>query len=104
MIKVSVLYPHAAGSRFDLPYYLERHVPLTRQKLGAALRGVSIEHGVSGLQSTSPPTYSVMGHLLFESIETFRSAFDPHMEVIVGDIPNYTDTQPTIQISEVKLS
>jgi hypothetical protein len=29
---------------------------------------------------------------------------DPHTEVIVGDIPNYTDTQPTIQISEVKLS
>ena len=45
-----------------------------------------------------------MRHLLFDSIEAFRHAFDPHAEAIVGDIPNYTDTQPTIQISDVKLS
>jgi len=104
MIKVSVLYPNSAGSRFDLTYYLTTHVPLTRQKLGAALRGVSIERGVSGVQAASPPTYHVMGHMLFDSVEAFREAFEPHAEAIVGDIPNYTDTQPTIQISDVQLS
>jgi uncharacterized protein (TIGR02118 family) len=104
MIKVSVLYPNTAGSRFDLTYYLRTHVPLTRQKLGAALRGVSVEHGVSGLQPASPPPYHVMGHMLFDSVEAFRNAFEPNAEAIVGDIANYTDTTPTIQISDVKLS
>ena len=44
-----------------------------------------------------------MGHLLFDSVEAFLQAFAPHADAIVGDITNYTNTQPTIQISEVKL-
>jgi uncharacterized protein (TIGR02118 family) len=44
-----------------------------------------------------------MGHLFFESVQAFQAAFAPHAAEITGDIPNYTNTQPTIQISEVKL-
>ena len=44
-----------------------------------------------------------MGHLLFDSVEAFQQSFGPHAETIMGDIPNYTNTQPTIQVSEVKL-
>jgi uncharacterized protein (TIGR02118 family) len=36
-------------------------------------------------------------------VEAFQSAFGPHSEAIMADIPNYTDVQPTIQISEVKM-
>jgi uncharacterized protein (TIGR02118 family) len=104
MIKVSVLYPNTAGSRFDLAYYLTTHVPLARQKLGAAVRGVSVEHGLSGLQVTSPPAYQVMGHLLFDSVDAFQKAFEPHASAIVGDIPNFANTEPIIHISDVKLS
>jgi uncharacterized protein (TIGR02118 family) len=44
-----------------------------------------------------------MFHLYFDSIEAFQNAFGPHAQAIMGDIPNYTDIQPTIQISEVKI-
>jgi uncharacterized protein (TIGR02118 family) len=44
-----------------------------------------------------------MGHLYFDSVEAFQAAFGPHAGVIMGDIPNYTNVQPTIQVSEVKL-
>jgi len=44
-----------------------------------------------------------MGHLDFESVEAFQTAFGPHAQAIMGDILNYTDLQPTIQISEVKI-
>ena len=103
MIKVSVLYPNTASSHFDMPYYLAKHIPMVQQKLGAALMGTSVEQGISGVQPGSPPAFVVMGHLLFESTEAFQQSFGPHAEAIVGDIPNYTNTQPTIQISEVKL-
>jgi uncharacterized protein (TIGR02118 family) len=36
-------------------------------------------------------------------VEAFQSAFGPHAEEIMADIPNYTDIQPTLQISEVKM-
>ena len=39
--------------------------------------------------------------LLFESVESFQSGFNPHAAEILGDVPNYTNTQPVIQISEV---
>jgi len=43
-----------------------------------------------------------MCHLYFDSVEAFQTAFGPHSETIMGDIPNYTDLQPIIQVSEVK--
>jgi uncharacterized protein (TIGR02118 family) len=103
MIKVSALYPNTAGSKFDMPYYLDKHIPMVRQKLGSAFRGVSVEEGLGGGQPESPPAYLAMGHLLFDSIEAFQASFGLHAQAILGDIPNFTNTQPTIQISEVKL-
>ncbi len=104
MIKVSVLYPYQEGATFDIGYYLNRHVPMVRDKLGAACKGAAVEQGIAGATPGSSPTYIAMGHLLFESIEVFQAAFAPHATEIMADIPNYTKIQPIIQISEVKMS
>jgi len=103
MIKVSVFYPNKAGARFDMGYYCTRHIPLVQQKLGTACKGVAVEQGVAGGAPGSAPAFIAMGHLLFDSVAAFQAAFAPHAQAIMGDIPNYTDLQPTIQISEVKL-
>jgi len=104
MVKISVLYPHEGGSGFDMNYYLNNHIPMVRQKLGAACKGVAVEQGLAGAMPGSQPTYSAMGHLLFDSIESFQAAFGPHAAAIMADIPNYSAVQPVIQISDVKLS
>ena len=101
MIKVSVMYPNKEDSTFDMTYYCETHIPMVRQKLGAALRGVAVERGIGGEEPGSPAPYLALGHLLFESMEAFQTAFGPHAQEFEADIPNYTNTQPTIQISEV---
>jgi uncharacterized protein (TIGR02118 family) len=103
MIKVSVLYPNGEGKIFDMKYYLAKHIPLVRRLSGAALKRIDVEEGVGGLVSGSPPAFLAIGHLSFESVQAFQSAFEPHVAEITGDIRNYTNTQPTIQISEVKL-
>ena len=103
MIKVSVFYPNGSGGTFDMRYYLNKHIPMVQQKLGTALKGVSVEHGLGGGQPGSPAAYLAMGHLIFDSVEAFQQAWGPHADAIVGDVPNYTNTQPTIQVSEVKL-
>ena len=103
MIKVSVLYPNGAGSRFDIVYYCEKHMPLVQKLLGAALKGASVEQGIGGGAPGAPPTYLAMGHLLFDSVEAFQGAFGQHGPALMRDIPNYTNTQPVIQVSEVKL-
>ncbi|WP_448189079.1 EthD family reductase [Azospirillum sp. sgz301742] len=104
MIKVSIHYPNTQGSRFDTDYYLNTHMPMAIAKLGPALKGVSVDIGVSGGGPETPPAYAAMCHLLFETVETFYGAFMPHADALQGDIPNYTDVTPIIQISDVRIA
>ncbi len=103
MIKVSVFYQNKEGSKFDMDYYCNTHIPMVMEKLGAAGKGVFVEQGLGGAQPGSAATYIAMGHLLFDSVESFQASFGPHAAEIMGDVPNYTDIEPTIQISEVKI-
>jgi uncharacterized protein (TIGR02118 family) len=103
MVKVSVLYPNREGTRFDIDYYCDHHIPLVRRLVGPALKGVSVERGICGEEADSPPTYIALGHLLFDSVEAFQKNFGPHASEIMADIPRYTNAEPTIQISEVKM-
>ena len=103
MIKVSVFYPNSEGRKFDMNYYCNTHMPMVRQTLGAACKGAAVELGITGATPGSRPGFIAMGHIYFESVEAFQTAFGPHAEAIMADIPNYTDIQPTLQISEVKI-
>ena len=103
MIKVSVLYPGGADTTFDMEYYLTRHIPMVRAKLGTACTNVAVEQGLGGATPGSPAAFIAMGHLYFDSVEAFQAAFGPHAAAIIADIPNYSSVQPTIQVSEVKL-
>ena len=103
MIKVSVLYPNTEGSKFDTAYYMNIHLPMVQRKLGAAIKNLAVEVGLGGAEPGSPAPYIVMGHLYFDSVEAFQTAFGPHAQAIMSDIPNFTDSQATIQISEVKM-
>lgn len=103
MIKVSVLYPNSEGAKFDMEYYCSKHIPMVQEMLGAACKGVAVEAGLGGAEPGSPATYIAMGHLYFDSVEAFQTSFGPHTPAIMEDVPNYTDTQLIVQISEVKI-
>ena len=56
MVKISVLYPQQ--DTFNMDYYLNNHIPMLRQKLGAACKGVAVEQGLGGGAPGSQPTYA----------------------------------------------
>lgn len=103
MIRVGVLYAYGDNKKFDMQYYCNTHIPLVKEKLGAACRRIDVDQGVGGAEPGSKPAFIAMAHLLFDSVDAFQKAFAPHADAILGDIPNYTDVQPIIQISEVRL-
>jgi uncharacterized protein (TIGR02118 family) len=103
MIKVTVLYPNAPSARFDMQYYTTRHMPMVRQKCAPECRRVGAESGLAGALPGSRPPYIAVGHLTFDSLAAFQKAFIPHAPEILADIPNYTNIQPVIQISEIAL-
>ena len=103
MIKVSVFYPTRENAKFDMDYYCKSHMPMVQEKLGPACKRMAVEEGIAGGAPGMPAAYVAMGHLYFDSTDAFQAAFAPHAQAILADIPNYTNTQPTIQISQVKL-
>lgn len=103
MIKVTFLYPNREGGRFDMDYYLNKHMPMSIEKLSPSLKGVSVEQGMSGGEPGSKPAYLALCHLTFDSVEAFLEAFQPHAEVLLEDTKQYTDIEPVMQFSEVKL-
>lgn len=101
MIKVSVMYPNRPGARFDHVYYRDNHMRMMAARLGAACLFYTVDKGLAGGGPGEPAIYVGMCHIYFDSMESFQGAFGPHAQEIMGDIPNYTDLSPVIQISEV---
>jgi uncharacterized protein (TIGR02118 family) len=102
MIKVSILYPSKQGSRFDVDYYVQKHMPMTVRLLGSAVKAVSVEIGVSGATAGDPPPFAAIVGFTCESAQEFVAAFLPVAGQLQGDIPNYTDIAPLIQFSEIR--
>lgn len=102
MIVLTVLYPKTADSRFDMDYYLNQHVPLTRNRLTpAGILGIDLEEGLAGSAPDSPPTYAMIGRIKFNTVGELQAALTTHGPELIADIPNFTDVQPLLQISQV---
>ncbi len=99
MIKVSVLYPNDEGARFDMEYYVHKHVVMIRRVLGDALKKVEIDEGVSSAAPGSRPIYIAGVHMYFDSVDMFYESFGPHAAEIKKDVPNYTNLRPLTQIA-----
>ena len=97
----SSLSSEARESGFD---YTRDSNPTTREvELTAAAlqdRDGSWKVDAGGIPG-APATYVGMCHIYADSVEAFQKGFGPHAQEIMGDIANYTDLSPVIQISEV---
>lgn len=101
MIQVSAIYPNDGTTRFDIDYYCNRHIPLVQELVGEAIRATRVVKGVAGAEPGSPPAHHAMAFFDFDSPEAFQGAFGPHAERILSDVPNYTDVEPILEISEI---
>ena len=102
MIKVSVFYPNSPGAKFDMAYYTTKHMPMVK-RLATGCKSIAAEQGLGGGAPGSKATYIAIGHLVFDSVEAFETGFGPHSKEILADIPNYTNIEPVIQVSQITL-
>lgn len=102
MIKVAILYPNGEGKTFDMDYYASKHMPLAADLFGNALKAMSIDRGLAaGGAPGAPIPYLAIGYFYFDTMSSFQDAMGPNSEKLRADVPNYTNIQPIIQISEV---
>ena len=103
MVKVSVMYPNGEGHTFDMTYYCQKHEPMVLETLGTAVKGHGLEEGIGGAEPGSPAPYLAVSYLIFDSVAAFQGAFGPHAAAILADVPNYTNTQPTVLVSGIRI-
>lgn len=101
MIKVSVMYPNKPDARFDHDYYRDKHMPMVAGLMGDACLKYTVDKGLAGGMPGQPAPFIAQCHIYCESVEAFQKSFGPHGKAIMGDVPNYTDLMPSVQISEV---
>ena len=101
MVKVTILYPNGEGKTFDLDYYSNKHMPMVANLLGDSLKLLEIDKGMAGRTPVEPIPYLAIGYLYFDQLSAYQNSFGPNAEKIINDIPNYTNIQPVLQISEV---
>jgi hypothetical protein len=75
VIRVNVLYLSTEGARFDFDYYLQRHIPMVKDRLEPfGLTAVTVDRSVAGLVPGTPARHVYA---------------------------NYTNIQPVIDVAEV---
>ena len=100
MFSVTVLYPKTDTSRFDMDYYLNQHTPLVRERLTpVGLTGIDLKESIAGGAPGTVQAYTMITQLNFGSLEDLQHALATHGPELIGDIPNFTDVQPQMQIS-----
>ena len=100
MVLLSVLYPNQPGTRFDEHYYVERHIPLVRQRWeGMGLTDLRLLRGTGTPDGGAAP-YRLIALLSFTSAEALQRCVAAHGAELFGDIPNFTDVQPLVQLNE----
>lgn len=104
MIKISVLYKNAENATFDIDYFMNSHIPLLKSLVGDKVKSMAVEQGIGGGPAPgSPAPFVAMAHLYFENMDDFQASMAAGSQAIMNDIPNYTNCEPVIQISQVLL-
>ena len=101
MATLSVIYPRAPGATFDYNYYQNKHLPLAgRCWASAGMVGGEALLGQSTPDGSEPP-YFAIGILHFESADALKAALaGKHAPEVLGDIRNFTDVEPIVQINQ----
>ena len=101
MMSVVVLYPNQPGSRFDLDYYVDRHLPLVRARLepmGMRSMTYTVERALD--PAAPAQTYRLLADLRFDDMDSLSRALQAHGAETQADIANFTDVAPVILIGE----
>jgi uncharacterized protein (TIGR02118 family) len=99
---VIIAYPNNSEATFDSTYYLTSHMPLVEShwKNAGLLEWKLVEFG--SRNDSEKPTFRRANIMIWEDRASFAAAEQgPIADKIFGDIPNFSNFQPTVLAENV---
>ena len=100
MFCVSIAYQKKEGGTFDFDYYTKKHIPMVTGLLGTNADKAEVRKGVASPDG-SAATFVCLANIWIKSVDELQATLAKHGSEIMGDIPNFTNIQPIIQVDEV---
>lgn len=97
---ITVLYPNTPGVTFDFDYYLKKHATLIDRLYGGSIAKLELRRGTV-TPDGSPVPYVAIINIWIADQAAFDRAGAQHGATLIADVPNFTNTMPTIQIDEI---
>ncbi len=100
VIRFSIVYPKTEGGFFDMEYYISKHLPMVKGKLGPMCVGVSAVEGIAAMDG-SPPAFAAVGYVDLDvsDPEEFKAQYAIFAKEIRNDIANFTNIKPIAQLN-----
>lgn len=95
MYAITILYPAADGTTFDMDYYVGTHMPMFAEAIGTDnLDG----WGVAQPQGND---YHCVAWAMVNDLDAYNASMAEHGKALIGDVANFTTSRPTMINTEV---
>ena len=104
-MSIQVMYPITETTNFNYDYYFSKHMKIVKETLGEHIQSTLVTKGIAGgvaghFYPDVPAGYYAIATMVFED----QAAMDLALSKVgaaLGDIPNFTNTEPVMLIGEV---
>ncbi|CAO1616398.1 unnamed protein product [Parajaminaea phylloscopi] len=94
---LNVVYPNDPKAKFDLKYYLDKHMPL----VGKHWEPIGLKQWQVVQFSDPAAPYRIQAILTFADAASIKKALNELAKEVFDDIQNYTDLKPQAFYGEV---
>ena len=104
MIRITLIYRKSENAHFDFDYYVNRHVPMSRQLMSdCGLVSIEVEKVLRALDG-GPSNAICVTHVDLVDEACLKKALELHGAQMMADFGNYTDITPEIHVCQVLTS
>ena len=96
---LQVMYPITETTNFDYDYYFGKHMGVVGENMGENIQSTLVTKAIAGGPDV-PAGFYAIATLVFEDQSTMDLALSK-ADTALGDIPNFTNTEPVMLIGEV---
>jgi uncharacterized protein (TIGR02118 family) len=100
MYRLTVVYENVDKGKFDFDYYINKHLPLVKSRIGDSITRTVVCEGIKGVSNEKEP-YKAVVQVYLKNLEGLERGLETHGEEIMSDIPRFTNIDPVLNLEKV---